>query len=244
MKDRLLDVLSQLDNGWIPPGMTESQLTNNAFCAWAAARTRSFLLGLKDDSVIADGLVGDAWSFQVSVPAHGGRVVWRQGEGSFDASLLAAGDLIGIFYTHSIYNADILTTEAVARWPLTYTHIVYVALTMANDALVIHDFRAPWTRGPRPWPVRIELLSRMRERFSGLFRAEDRSEAALIARERTHAVGAAPLTSCRSGGAHARPAAPRAGETAASGACPARQGSSYPRRGPWNPPRPPRGRLR
>ena len=169
MKDRLLDVLSQLDNGWIPPGMTESQLTNNAFCAWAAARTRSFLLGLKDDSVIADGLVGDAWSFQVSVPAHGGRVVWRQGEGSFDASLLAAGDLIGIFYTHSIYNADILTTEAVARWPLTYTHIVYVALTMANDALVIHDFRAPWTRGPRPWPVRIELLSRMRERFSGLF---------------------------------------------------------------------------
>jgi hypothetical protein len=169
MKRRLLGVLDQIDRGWIPEGMNQSQLMNNAFCAWTAARARSLLLGLDDASIAADGLAGDAWSFQVSVPAHGGRVVWRQGDGTFGAASLAAGDLIGIYYTESIYNKEIRAPEALECWPVTYTHLAYVALAMGDDALVIHDFRAPWTSGPRPWPVRIELLSRMMERFSGLF---------------------------------------------------------------------------
>src|SRR5208337_3736839 len=108
------------------------------------------------DSVIADGLVGDAWNFQLSIAEHGGEVVWKVGERSFDTSLLAAGDLIGVYYANSVYNTDIQTVEALARWPVTYTHILYVAFTFDDDALVIHDFRAPWTTGPRPWPVRIE----------------------------------------------------------------------------------------
>ncbi len=168
-KDRLRAVLGRIDQGWIPDGMSQSQIMDNAFCAWTAARTRSLLLGLSGDSVIADGLVGDAWTFQLSIPEHGGSVVWKRGDGNLDASLLAPGDLIGVYYTNSLYNARIETPEASARWPLTFTHIIYVAFTFDDDALVIHDFRAPWATGPRPWPVRIELLSKVRERFAGQF---------------------------------------------------------------------------
>jgi hypothetical protein len=169
MKDRLLDVLAQIDHGWLPEGMNVSQLENNALCAFTAARTRSLMLGLNADSVIGDGLVGDAWNFQVSIPAHGGRIIWKQGEGDFSTSLLAAGDLIGVFYVDSMFNKDIQTVQALERWPVTYTHVLYVALPMDDDALVIHEFRPPWISGRRPWPVRIELLSQMLERFAGLF---------------------------------------------------------------------------
>ena len=168
MRERLQAVLAQVDRGWIPDGMSLPQLTNDALCAWTAARTRCLLLGLPDDSVEADGLVGDAWTFQVTVPAHGGQVVWKLGQGSFDPEKLSPGDLIGIYYSKSMYNGRIQTRDALARWPLTYTHIACVAMTMAGDALLIHDFRAAATDGRRPWPVRIELLSRMLQRFAGL----------------------------------------------------------------------------
>jgi hypothetical protein len=162
-KNRLVEFIAfGLTADYIPPGLPLERGNYEALCAGAVSRLFWFIFGGEDDWNSARGVSGDAWNMARNVLFFGGQsFVWNPWISP------RTGDILGMFYTYSIYNP--------LRKNRDYTHVALVVANLPERGpLLAHWWGIPERFLPDPGAetprfFRLEFLSDLLEDFPGFF---------------------------------------------------------------------------
>jgi hypothetical protein len=161
-KRTLIEMLNAADeSNYAPPGIPRNE-NYEALCARVVSRLFSHVFGGEEDPSRARGVSGNAWDMGQNVRTFGGYVFpWDAGA----SAQLRTGDIIGIYYTHSIYNEPQRGRK--------YTHVAMVIDNLpGRGPLIAHwwdpgKFLAP--SAEQPWFFRLEFLEDLLDAFPGFF---------------------------------------------------------------------------